>query len=401
MVLFDNTNKVQDQCVAEGSIIPAGQFTSSEASIYYKPRWWTPPTPSSVMSWALTKTGLYSNTWKSAGATPGSLKNEQYVVVAILETTAKALLEAVRKHQDSSHNFAGSGGAGSYTQTVYTRELFYKLFQEFTATNNHQGSSTIKISSLDLDILLIYLSRDLPRVSVKDDTIKINLNATSYADIVPVSEQDRAVANLRQTVHDVVKRIDGLSARIETCDKSAKEALAGGKSNAKIMAKYAIRSRKLAQTTQETSLDMLANLEQTLLSIDNASSTVDIMASLRKGVNILSSLNQAVGGAEKVAELVDELHDTQADTDEIGREISSLAGSVDEADLDEELEQMLAEEKAKEKAAEKPKTEDTKEELSVEDQLKTAPEPPHTIPEAKVDTEADDLANQLSQVHIG
>lgn len=373
---------------------------ASESSIYYKPRWWTPPSPSSVFSWALTKTGLYSSAWKSAGNSPGSLKHMQYVSVSALETAATQLLGAIRLHQDTNQGFAGSGGAGSYTQTVYTKDLFLKLFSKISVDGRK-----LSFSALDLDVLLRYLSRDLPRVSVKDDTIKVNISAKSFADITPVSEQDRAVANLRQTVHDVILRIDGLSAKIEACDKNAKEALASKRSNSKTVARYALRSRKLAQTTQENALDMLANLEQTLASIDNASSTIDIMASLQQGVGILSSLNRAVGGAEKVAELVDELHDTMADTEEIGREISSLAAGVDEADLEDELEELLKEEQAKEKKRNEPskKIEAKPEEnaqispnLSVEEQLKTAPKPPQTIP--KLTTE--DLAEELSQIHI-
>lgn len=373
---------------------------ASESSIYYKPRWWTPPSPSSVFSWALTKTGLYSSTWKSAGNSPGSLKQMQYVSLSALETAATHLLGAIRLHQDSNQGFAGSGGAGSYTQTVYTKDLFYKLFHKISL-DGHKFS----FSTLDLDILLRYLSRDLPRISIKDDTIKVDISAKSFADITPVSEQDRAVANLRQTVHDVVLRIDGLSTKIEACDKNAKEALASKRSNFKTVTRYALRSRKLAQTTQESALDMLANLEQTLASIDNASSTIDIMTSLQQGVGILSSLNRAVGGAEKVAELVDELHDTMADTDEIGREIRSLAADVDEADLEDELEKMLKEELAKENKKDElsQKVEAKPEEtsqigsgLSVEEQLKSAPKPPQNVP--KVPTE--DLAEKLSQIHI-
>lgn len=364
------------------------------------------------MSWAFTKTGLYSSAWKSAGNTPGSLKPTQYVSVSVLETVATALLAAIKNHHDINQGFAGSGGAGSYTQTVYTKDLFYSLFSEIeieikspkNLANNHNHKT--KLSSLDLDVLVRYLSRDRPRLSVKGDTIKINLSATSYADISMVTEQDRAVANLRQTVHDAVLRIDGLSARIAACDTSAKEALASTRSNAKTMARYALRSRKLASTTQVSALDMLEKLEQTLMSIDNASSAVDVMASLRQGVGILASLNQAVGGAEKVAELVDELNDAMADNDEIGREISSLAGGVvDEDALEEELQQMLLEEQASKEQEEvkRPSPEQEQEveqeqeqELSVEEQLKTAPKPPQTVPES----DTADLVAQLSQIHI-
>lgn len=342
------------------------------------------------MGWALAKAGLYSTAWKSAGKTPGSLKAAQYVCVSVLESIAKALLEEIRVHQDTNQGFAGAS-SGSYTQTVYTRDLFYKLFHDIKCFGRR-----VQLSNLDMDVLLKYLSRDLPRISIKDDTIKVNLLATSFANIEPVSEQDRAVAALRQTVHDVVSRIEGLSARIQDCDNKAKEALASKSSNSKTVARYALRSRKLAQTTQESSFDMLANLEQTLVSIDNASSTVDIMASLRQGVTILSSLNQAVGGAEKVAELMDELHDNIGDADEIGREISSLAGNISDAELEDELEQMLVEEKQKEHAS-TPITESrTESETSIEDTLNSAPKPPQTPPKSK----EEDLVDQLSSLQI-
>lgn len=337
----------------------------------------------------MSKTGLYSTAWKSVGSAPGSLKSIQYVSVDTLETVAKSFLKNIKAHQESNSGFAGSS-AGSYTNSVYTKDLFTKLFSKVKCF-----SRDIELSSTDMNVLLKYLSRDLPRLSIKDDTIKINLAATSFANIEPVSEQDRAVAALKQTIHDIAARIDGLSTRIEECDNKAKTALASKSSHGKTVARYALRSRKLAQTTQVDSFNMLANLEQTLTSIDTATSTVDIMASLKQGVGILSTLNQSVGGAEKVAELVDELQDNIADTDEISREISSLGIQVDEAEIDDEFEQLLAEENKKKNAS--AEQSDKKPQQALEDVLKSAPLPPKEVPSAEKD---DDIADKLSSLQL-
>ena len=114
------------------------------------------------------------------------------------------------------------------------------------------------------------------------------------------------------------------------------------------MAKYALQSKRLAESAQVKCLDMLANLEHVLGSIDHATSHVDIVSALQSGISIVGRLNQAIGGAEKVSELMDQLRDQISESDEIGNEIAQLAGATaDEQEIEDELQELEVQENAK------------------------------------------------------
>lgn len=367
---------VLDEIVDTKLIVPLSIFLTTSVSIYYERPWYVPPSPTSVLFWALDKSGLYSGRWVSAERN-GTLKDEKYIVVSVLEDVASKIMRALEQDQN-----------GTYTQTVYTRELFEDLCKSIDG---------LDLSPTDIDVVLVFLDRDLHQIAVKQDTIKLLTSSTSSRE---VSEQDRAVANLRQTLYDMTIRVDHLTARIDNIQQAARDAVARKHT---MRAKYALKSKRLAETAQLAALEMVSKLEQTLHSIDTSVTDAEIFAALKDGVGILTGLNQAVGGAEKVVELADELEDARSDANAIRQEIERLAGSdasaaVDEEELEEEFEQMLAEETAAETRRD-----------HVDDLLNMAPKPPKAVPEENQQKHAreygstkeeDDLRDLLENVHL-
>lgn len=370
---------VIDSAVQDHTFYPLNLYLKLEKPLNQQPFW---RSPIAVFSWALGKTGLYQNTWQSAATTTGydnivKLKPQKYVVLPLVEKQAAQLLATINKDH--------TGGA--YTTTLFTKHLFRSLLAK-------------DLTTLDVDILLTYLSRDTKEIAVREDTIKFGPDHT-------ITEQDRAVANLRQTYYDATKRTNKLSSQITTLTQTAKAAL---DSENRTRAKFALKSRRLAQDAQDKALELGARMEATLHAIDSAATNVEVMNALAAGVDVLSSLNSAVGGAERVAHLVDELEEASADADEIAVEINKLgAGRISEDEVDQELEDLLEQEQKKKQIKEqKQKQEQEKEQEQealhsrVPAKLAKAPKAPmHALLSDESNEEQqqlDELTKQMEQV---
>lgn len=415
---------VFDELVKQKSLIPQSVFFNpNRYPLNYNPTWWTwmKPRPTALAAWAFEKAGLYDSTWKSAprnGKDVGNLKKEKYVAVLAVDVVAKALLNAIEKDikstsimglvktassttgvsaEEPSNELLVMGTPSGYTRSVFTKNAFYSMYNRVKIppkTGPYNQSSTtprdIELSELDLDVLLVYLSKDKHKLSIKNNIIKVQLSAENEKEISPISEKDEAVANMKSTIEEIVKRVNALSTHVDSCDKKARTALSSKSSNRQSIAKYAIKSRRLAQEAQDSALKLLSNLEKTLLSIDTATNNMQVMGALETGVDILRSLNKEIGGAEKITELVDELGDEMADTEDIEKRLGSLAVSkVSEEDLDEELEAMLKQEQKKESVT-KPSSNVAFPELPTVPTNKPKPE----------ESDTDELASQLEKTML-
>lgn len=343
---------VFEEMIKSGEIIPLSQFLSQAHSIDSR-NWGLRP----VLSWALNKSGLWDTSWHAGGNTIGTLRDEKYVVVCELTKLTDKLVLRIKEQL--------AVNPSSYTHSVFTRAMFCELLSE-------QEPS---LSQVDCDCIIKYLSRDRQLLAADSDTVKLCLNKT----LSPISEQDKAVANLRSTINEISRRVEGLSVRIKQCTVRAQSAL---QDKNRVLAKYAIQSRKMAKETQASSLDMLTNLEHVLTQIDSSSGHMETVNALKSGVDILGRLNKAVGGAEKVGDLMDQLRDQTDETDAIGNEISQLTNTViDEDDIDQELEQLARQE--------------------TKTQLKNLSPAPNKEPQAQEEDEhIDHLVNKTQQMSL-
>jgi charged multivesicular body protein 7 len=307
-------NAVLEELVETKTVIPLQIFRSQTHSIYE-----SSINIGSVFSWVLAKTGLWESSWRAEGpAGSGSLKREKYICINRLETIADAVwtkLEIL-------------GATSSYCRSVFTREMFYKTISLVTVV----PSGTVTLSETDLECVMIFLVRDRKRMASSGNVVKLITGVLSE-----VTQKDVAVANLQATVDQVSRRTDSLSDRITVCTEKARQALRNGH---KPVAKYALRSRKVAESSLAKALSMLENLEQVLEKIDDASDQVEVVSALEAGADILGSLNATLGGVEKVGDLLDKLREQADETDEIAQEISSLTGAVDEDAIEDELERL-------------------------------------------------------------
>jgi charged multivesicular body protein 7 len=234
----------------------------------------------------------------------------------------------------------------STTSLIFSRSLFESEFAHVLDPTSHPEAA---LSTTDFDILLRYLSRDKPCLSLNSSTIK--LKSTSDSTPQPITQQDTDIANLRTLIKALETQVSALTDRITTLDISAREAVAAKRV---IQAKSALRSKKLAETTLNTRSTTLSQLEETYLAIQTAADQVAIVSAMSASANVLKSLHAEVGGTEGVEEVVDRLRDEMENVDEVGRVINEASTSkVDEEDVDEEfaaMERVEKEKKEKEEA---------------------------------------------------
>jgi charged multivesicular body protein 7 len=235
----------------------------------------------------------------------------------------------------------------STTSLIFSRSLFESEFAHVLDPTQHPEAA---LSTTDFDILLRYLSRDKPCLSLNASTIK--LKSTSEPTTQPVTQQD--IANLRTLIKALETQVSALTDRITTLDISAREAVAAKRT---IQAKSALRSKKLAETTLNTRSATLSQLEETYTAIQTAADQVAIVSAMSASANVLKSLHAEVGGTEGVEEVVDRLRDEMENVDEVGRVLNEANTSkVDEEDVDEEFAAMEKVEREKREKEEADKT---------------------------------------------
>lgn len=310
--------------LANGEMVPVPQFLKATQSIYYK-SWGS--VPWAVAGWALKQIGL------TGGPGDTMPKGQVVVVLQNLEAIAKAFSDA-------------AAGRTAPFERIFSRTHFRRTFEG----NLLKGQQ--RLSDSDLDVMLKFLSRDKGVLVTDGNTIKIRDPAETAATI---SEEDAAIASLKELTEDLTRQTDALSRRVDELAVAAADAV---RRKNRVAALAALRSKKLAEGTLSTRHATLHRLEEVAAQIQQAADNVQLVRVMRSSAGALRSLNAQVGDADTVDAVLDDLREQMSQVDEVGNVISEVgAGVVDEGEVDDELEAMLNEEREKEEAAERIKQE--------------------------------------------
>ena len=238
----------------------------------------------------------------------------------------------------------------SLLSSVYTRELFQSEFSDVLSSITDVSSP---LSSTDTDILLTYLSRDMPVLAYDGTTIKFLSPDDSR--LTPITEADTTVAQLRSLISSLNTQIDALTARADALQSDARAAVASKRT---VAAKSALRQKRLAESTLQTRHATLDQLESTAASLEQAADNAAVLRIMRKSADVLKDLNKEAGGAEGAENVMERLRQETENANEIGQIINEGAATgVDEMEVDEELERMEIVESAKNEMLEKGKRE--------------------------------------------
>lgn len=298
-------------------------FVSAKESIY-KHSWI--PSPWQVLRWGLRQTGILGQPQAAA-----KLGTESFVVVKNVEVAADEILKKMKEHLSTA-------------ERVLSKADFMK---RFAAILNKSAPLTLN----DMDVLLVHLARDKQAISYNEQTIKFKAEHDAVPE--PITQEDEAIANLRDTLANINAQLPPLMEKIVLANAAARDAVAAKQM---VRAKAALRSKKLAETALAQRSDVVLQLESVYSQLQQASDQVGVVEAMRAGAEALKSLHEKVGGAEGVQGVVDAVNEQMATTEEISNIINETDRPLDEAEIDDEFEALERAEKEKEAKAEAEKT---------------------------------------------
>ena len=309
---------VIDEAVKKGKMVDLDTFMRTESSIYEKS--WV-PSLSTIIKWSLRQAGLWNN---------GSYDNLGRLKIASL-----VLIEGLeRLTQELSARQAETGQA--ITDRVMSRDMFSQLLMETEIGG---------LSQKELDILLRFLSRDKQMLSYDSETVKFK--ARSGAKCEPISEEDANIASMKALIASLTSQVSSLERKISDLQSTAQAAVQSKNRHAALSA---IRSRKLAEKNLEQRTNTLNQLEEVFSKIEQAVDQVQVMQVMQASAETLRSLNQRVGGVDKVDAIMDDLREQMGQADEVGQIMQEpLDGKavMDDAEIDDELEALEKDEVAR------------------------------------------------------
>jgi charged multivesicular body protein 7 len=319
---------VIDEGIRSGQVVLTKEFLDSQRSIYSK-RW--APSPWTVLQWGLRQVGFAGLTGSYEAAGGKALKSTTFALVEALEKIAN---EVSTIH--ANHN-------SSLTDRIITRSAFAA---ELSTLRGHP------IPHSDLQVLLRFLARDKQILSYDAQTIKFT--SPSHPIPTPITEQDTTIASLSSLITTLDSQCANLTTRIATLTSKAHTAISTHPPN-RASALAALRSRAFATQTLTARSATLAQLQETLAAIESAADNLEIVLAMEASASVLKSLNQQVGGAEKVADIVHQLRVEMEKVDEVAQVVNeplNAAQGLDEGDVEDELEAMERDEARKRAAAE-------------------------------------------------
>lgn len=363
---------VLDGMVQMGKLVELKNFQASENSIYQKS--WS---LGSIVRWGLRQAGL----WRSGSLEiNGRLRRGELVVVEGLEQIAKQL---------SASNNALSAVISDH---VMSKEAFAGLI----------GQTEIgSLSDRELEVLLKYLSRDAHILSYDSSTVKLKPRTADSPE--PITEEDRRIASVQTTLSSLQTQVDSLSSRVESLQKTAQTAVQAKNRNTALSA---LRSKKLAETALQQRRDMLHQLEEVYAKIEQAVDQAQFIQVMQASATTLKTLNQRVGGVEKVDAIMDDLREQVTQTDEVGRVMQEpLSGNalVDENEVDEELEAMEREELARKEGMKEDASQAKLEDLAQFERAakgRAAAEKEKQAQDQDLDAELESSSQKLEQIRL-
>ncbi|KAH7395024.1 Snf7-domain-containing protein [Phaeosphaeria sp. MPI-PUGE-AT-0046c] len=353
--------------VQRKEMIPLKDFMSSKESIY-KNSWL--PSPWKVLQWGLRQVGVLGQARSSEKLSAGN-----FVVLKNIEVAADEIMKKMKEHTSTADR-------------ALSKTDFLKRF-------SHTLNDAASLTTSDLDILLMYLSRDKQAISYNTQIIKFKPEHEAVPE--PITQEDEAIANLRDTLANINAQLPPLMEKIAAADAAAREAVTAKQM---IRAKAALRSKKLAESALAQRSDVALQLESVYAQLQSAADQVEIVEAMRAGADALKSLNEKVGGAEGVQGVVDAVNEQMATTEEITNIINETDQPLDEAEIDDEFEALEKAEREKEEQEAAAKTADKLTELAEADKKRKEKEDKEREEEArrsKADNATEAAVEEASQ----
>ncbi|PWY70672.1 SNF7 family protein [Aspergillus eucalypticola CBS 122712] len=359
---------VFDEATRNRTMVPLHLYRTNPASLR-KPQWGIDTSvlsPWAVMSWGMKQ--LKGAVIGGEEATP-RLQPQELVLVENLKEAADRVVKNATANSPSK------------TDLVYSKESFVNEF----AGVLDEGS---RLSDVDMDVLLLYMSRDSGAIAYDGKTIKFRTSDAPKN----ITEQDTAVASIKTLMATMAKQVENLENKITELNATAKMAL---QNKNRVSALSAVRSKKLAEHNLKQRLDTLMQLEEVYSKIEQATDQVQFVKVMEASTGALRGLHSQIGGAERVEDVVEELRDEMSKVDEVGNIMNEAGPQIDETEIDDELQEL--ENKEREEMEEK-EAEETRKKLAELDSLQQGAQEAarRAAAERAVESELEDRLSRMS-----
>ncbi|KAJ8097574.1 Snf7-domain-containing protein [Lipomyces tetrasporus] len=340
---------VFEEEVARRAFVPVDTFLNQKYNIYKDSSWRVVKYGTSVLGWMLRDSFIneYYQSVTSWRKRDGQLPEIDFVILENLVEAAKILLLRVRKARKAGVSVSAEKFAGVFTvdmlKDLYCRDPFGVAETEGVNADKVKGNLP-SLTDLDFTILIRHITRDLQQATVEGNIIKFKEASESLA---PITEEDKAVAELRHMIMTLSKRIT--SQQLHAAASRQKAAEYATKSpitdHLRSLARNELKKAKSAELSMQKSMDYKLQMESLLENIENAHSNLEITKIMESSLPVLEQLNKRTGGIEKVSDLADKLREQRAETEEIGRAIGEVsADEVDEDEIEHEFDRLLQDE---------------------------------------------------------
>ncbi|MCJ1378471.1 hypothetical protein MMC17_001570 [Xylographa soralifera] len=302
--------------VAEGRMIPLPDFLNLPTSIYERKG---AGSPWFLVSWTLRQLGLRRVQSVKLGSPTG-----RYVLVGNVEKAATKIMKAMDVHISRIGRIL--------PMHVFAAEIARTL-------ERLNG-----LSDDDLNILLVYLSRDKGYLAYNAHTVKLR----GKGDGSPViTAEDANIASLKSLMADLNAQLETLNWKVIEFDQKARSAVANQN---RVVAVASLRSKKLYETVSIRRSETLSQLEGICTKIEEAADQIEVMKVMEASSSILKGLNTEIGGVETVEEVLGGLRNEIEQVSDVEAMINEAAQAtviVDEGAIDKELEALERPDQAK------------------------------------------------------
>ncbi|KAK9235828.1 hypothetical protein V1525DRAFT_380770 [Lipomyces kononenkoae] len=342
---------VIEEQVATRAFVPVDTFMNQKFSIYKDPNWRIIKYGTSMLGWMF-RDSFINEYYQSlmAWRGEGQLPNVDFVILENVEDAAKIFISRVKKTR-----LTGISASSEKFRGVFTLAMLKDLYKNdpFGAVDGDGMDSdkmNIRVPSLsefDFKILIRHITRDSQQAIVEGNIIKFKEGPEN---MTLITEEDKAVAELRHMIMIFSERITSEHMRAITCRRRAGEYMSERPStdHLRSLARNELRKAKLAESTVQKSMSYKLQMETLLENIESAHSNLEITRIMEGSLPVLEHLNRQIGGISKVSDLVDRLQKQRAETEEIAAAIGEVsAGEVDEDEIAYEFDRLLKEETRK------------------------------------------------------
>lgn len=241
---------------------------------------------------------------------------------------------------------------GTYSAKLLDSDLFVDLVRSLDE----------KLSDLDIQVLLIYLSRDTGKLKVLSDHENAHRSFVKV-DTAAITNEDIGIIKVKANIRSIQSRTGILAQRLDKeIPKKIQELLKKGKQDDRL--KRVLVQKSYITKSLNKSLSVLSQLNMILDKINDAQSNVSVYDTLTTAKDVLASFNNKIS-FEDLEKVQQELDEEIVTSNEI-TDAMVISPDLDEREIDDELEE-LEREYGLEKDTSSTKTETHKEEIKEEE----------------------------------